>query len=72
MQDQSPPSWLPYVSWVPVLLYFAVKYFVIGQENMTGRQHLYLIGAVILAEIALWKYRKQFTRPTNNDEHGTD
>lgn len=73
MQTKTPPAWLGVVSWLPVVLYFVFKYVVIGREAITTRQHYLLIGFVILAEIALWQYRRTFrnTEPTNED-HGTD
>ena len=70
---KTPPPWLPYLSWLPVVIYFGVKYYVIGADQLTGRQNLYLIGAFILAEVALWQYRRQFNKKANNEEdHGTD
>lgn len=67
----TPPSWLGIASWLPVAAYFFIKYVVVGRDNMTSKQSYMLIGFVILAEIALWQYRKQF-RPKKTDEHGTD
>lgn len=69
-----PPPWLGLLSWVPIVTYFVVKYAVIGRERITSRQSWLLIGAVILAEIALWQYRKQFRKPSheNKDQHGAD
>jgi hypothetical protein len=67
----TPPAWLGIASWFPVIAYFAVKYLIIGPENVTTKQTYLLIGFVILAEIALWQYRKSF-RPKNTDDHGID
>ncbi|TXF86018.1 hypothetical protein FUA23_19985 [Neolewinella aurantiaca] len=67
----TPPAWLGFASWIPVLVYFAVKYLIIGSENVTRNQTYLLIGFVILAEVALWQYRKSF-RPKQTDNHGTD
>jgi hypothetical protein len=54
-----------------VLAYFAIKYLLFKGE-MTGRQQMLLFGAVILAEVALWQYRKQFRSTHNSDNNGTD
>jgi len=73
--NPSPPPWLGVIRWLPVAMYFIVKYAIIGREQITSRQTWLLIGAVIMAEIALWQYRKQFRRPPsedNQDEHGTN
>ncbi|MEL7159584.1 MAG: hypothetical protein AAFN92_02405 [Bacteroidota bacterium] len=69
-----PPPWLGLLSWLPVITYFVVKYAIIGREQITSRQSWLLIAAVILAEIALWQYRKQFRKPPPENEHphGTD
>ena len=66
-----PPSWLKYASWMPVLAYFAIKY-VLFKGEMTGQQQVLLFGAVILAEVALWQYRKQFRQTRNSDTDGSD
>ncbi len=71
MKSVAPP-WLGLLSWVPVLAYFLIKYVVIGREQITSRQSWLLIGAVIMAEIALWQYRKQFRRPQETDSDGAD
>lgn len=69
----SPPPWLGLVSWLPVLIYFFVKYAIIGREQITSKQNWMLIGAVILAEVALWQYRKQFRQPPSPPtQDGTD
>ena len=47
-----------------------VKYVIIGRENMTSQQSWLLIGAVILAEVALWQYRRQFREKKNPEENG--
>ena len=68
-----PPAWLGIMTWVPLLLYFVVKYLVIGRDNMTTTQSLLLLGFVVLAEIALWRYRRKFTSTTAQPEDdGTD
>lgn len=67
MQTRPAPKWISYLSYLPVLLYFVVKYLVIGSENITSKQSWMLIGAVVLAEIALWQYRRSFTRTENTD-----
>jgi hypothetical protein len=67
----TPPPWLSIVGWVPVAAYFLIKYAIIGSDNMTSKQSYLLIGFVILAEVALWQYRKQF-RPKKTDENGID
>jgi hypothetical protein len=59
------------IGWLPVGIYFLVKYVVIGRENMTSQQSWLLIGAVILAEVALWQYRRQFRKKKNPEEDGT-
>ncbi len=67
----SPPPWLGLLSWVPVLAYFLIKYLVIGRDQITRQQNWMLIGAVILAEIALWQYRKQFRKTQPPTDNGT-
>ncbi|MBC6993089.1 hypothetical protein QWY85_14665 [Neolewinella lacunae] len=67
----SPPPWLGLLNWVPVLAYFLIKYLVIGRDQITRQQNWMLIGAVILAEIALWQYRKQFRKPQPPADNGT-
>jgi len=67
----TPPPWLSVVGWLPVAAYFIIKYMIVGRENMTAKQSYLLIGFVILAEIALWQYRKKF-RPKKTDENGID
>ncbi|PPK88861.1 hypothetical protein CLV84_1835 [Neolewinella xylanilytica] len=57
------------LAWVPVLVYFVTKYLVFGNE-MPRSQWWMLIAAVILAEIALWRYRRQALR--NEPPHGTN
>ena len=70
MEDQrTPPAWLSFASWVPIIAYLAVKYLIIGAKNVTTKQTYLLIGFVILAEIAIWQYRKSF-RPKKNDDDG--
>ncbi len=69
--SNQPPPWLKYTGWAPVLAYFAIKYLLFKGE-MTGRQQMLLFGAVILAEVALWQYRKQFRSTHNSDNNGTD
>jgi hypothetical protein len=74
MHDHSPkqpPPWLGIVGWLPIVAYFVVKYLIVGSEAMTGRQNLMLLGAVILAEIALWQYRRQFRPRKNEENNGT-
>jgi len=68
----NPPAWLGPLSWLPVAAYFLIRYVIIGRENMTNQQSYLLIGFVIMAEIALWQYRKQFRTPQNENEDGTD
>ena len=70
--QKRPPAWLLFAGWAPVAIYFFVKYVVIGYDRITSRQSWLLIGAVILAEVALWQYRKRTfpTQPDNDD--GTD
>lgn len=72
MQGKTPPSWLNLVAWAPVLIYFGVKYLVIGYENITTRQSFLLLGAVILAEVALWQYRKSFRGDKKPEGDGTN
>lgn len=67
----TPPPWLAIAGWAPVVIYFLVKYVIIGRENMSTKQSYLLIGFVILAEIAFWQYRKKF-RPKKTDENGID
>ncbi len=67
----TPPPWLAAAGWFPIAAYLVIKYMIIGRENVTAKQSYLLIGFVILAEIALWQYRKQF-RPKKTDEHGID
>jgi len=57
---------------VPIACYFLVKYVVIGRDNITSQQTYLLIGFVVLAEIALWQYRKKFRKPQNENRDGTD
>ena len=57
------------LAWVPVLVYMVVKYVVYGNE-MPRNQWFILIAAVILAEVALWLYRRADLRKTPAD--GTD
>ena len=64
----TPPPWLGLLSWLPIIVYFTLKYAVIGVDNITSRQNWLLIGAVIFAEIALWQYRKRFRRPPPPDQ----
>lgn len=52
--------------WVPVLVYFVVKYLVFGNE-MTRPQLIGLIAFVVLAEVALWLHRRQ-----SRKQYGTD
>jgi|GEM_PF-3104686 len=68
----TPPPWLGPVRWVPIACYFLVKYVVIGRDNITSQQTYLLIGFVVLAEIALWQYRKKFRKPQNENRDGTD
>ena len=60
------------MTWVPLLLYFLVKYVLIGRENITTRQSFLLLGFVVLAEIALWQYRRRFARADKTPTDGTD
>lgn len=69
--SSQPPSWLKYASWIPVLAYFAIKYLLF-KGDMAGRQQMLLFGAVILAEVALWQYKKQFRQTRNSDNDGSD
>ncbi|THH40252.1 hypothetical protein [Neolewinella litorea] len=57
------------LAWVPVLVYFVVKYLVFGNE-MSQQQWVALIVAVILAEVALWQYRRRDLK--KYPPHGTD
>ena len=66
------PAWLLFAGWAPVAIYFFVKYALIGHERITTRQSLLLIGAVILAEVALWQYRKRTFPTQTHDDDGTD
>jgi len=68
--ENVPPPWLGLIGWLPVAVYFLVKYVIVGSENMTSRQSWLLIGAVILAEVALWQYRRQFREKKNPEENG--
>ena len=65
-----PPAWLSVFSFVPILVYFLVKYVVIGSANMTTRQSMFLLAFVVVAEIGLWRYRRSFVPKPNDD--GTD
>lgn len=67
-----PPAWLRYLTWVPLLLYFLLKYVVIGADNITGRQSMLLLAFIVVAEIGLWAYRRKFTRRPNDDADETD
>ncbi|NJB87633.1 NADH:ubiquinone oxidoreductase subunit 2 (subunit N) [Lewinella marina] len=57
------------LAWVPILVYFVVKYLVFGNE-MPQNQWIALIVAVILAEVALWQYRRRDLQNPPSD--GTD
>ena len=57
------------LAWVPVLVYFVTKYLIFGNE-MSRNQWLLLIAAVVLAEVALWRYRRQVLR--KDSSHGAD
>ena len=60
--------------WLPVLIYFVVKYLVLGNE-VTRNQWIGLIAFVVLAELALWTYQRQQLRhrnPQPTDSDGTD
>lgn len=72
MKELTPPVWLPYLRWAPVAIYFLVKYGLIGAGNITGKQSGLLIGFVILAEIAMWQYRKRFRPAKTQESDGTD
>ncbi len=70
--SSNPPAWLAPLSWLPVVAYFLIRYVIVGRENMTSQQSYLLIGFVIMAELALWQYRKQFRTPQNENHDGTD
>lgn len=72
MSPKQAPPWLGLVGWLPIIVYFLIKYVVVGSDVMTGRQNLMLLGAVVLAELALWQYRKQFRPEKNQEDNGTD
>ncbi len=57
------------LAWVPVLVYFVIKYLVFGNE-MSRNQWLTLIAAVIVAEIGLWRYRRAEIK--KDGPNGTD
>ena len=59
--------------WVPVLIYFVVKYLVLGNE-VTRNQWIGLITFVIFAELGLWAYQRQWRRrnPQAPDKDGTN
>ncbi|CAH0999647.1 hypothetical protein LEM8419_00947 [Neolewinella maritima] len=60
--------------WVPILLYFVVKYLVFDNE-LTWTQQLSLIAFVVLAELALWGYRRRQQRQSGDslpNADGTD
>ena len=54
------------LAWVPVLVYFVTKYLIFGNE-MPRNQWMLLIAAVVLAEVALWRYRRQSLRKEPTD-----
>ena len=59
--------------WLPVLIYFVVKYLVFSNE-LTRTQLICLIAFVVLAELGLWAYRRQQRRrseATDPAEDGT-
>ncbi|WP_116106446.1 hypothetical protein [Lewinella sp. IMCC34191] len=57
------------LAWIPVLVYFVTKYLIFGND-MARNQWFILIAAVILAEIALWQYRR--TQLKKDAPDGTD
>lgn len=70
MQARRLPPWYGYLSFLPILLYFVTKYVIIGSDQITSRQSWMLIAAVVLAEVALWRYRRGFTTTENTPEDG--
>ena len=71
MQTRRLPPWYGYLSFLPILLYFVTKYVLIGADQITRRQSWMLIAAVVLAEIALWRYRRSFTNTDNTHDDGS-
>lgn len=55
------------LAWIPVLVYFVTKYLIFGNE-MARDQWFILIAAVVLAEIALWRYRRAKLKKDVPDE----
>ena len=55
------------LAWLPVLVYFVTKYIVFGNE-MARNQWFILIAAVVLAEVALWQYRRSDQQQKPTDE----
>ena len=59
--------------WLPVLIYFVVKYLVFGND-LTRTQLISLIAFVVVAELGLWAYRRrqrrrEATDPTDDGTH---
>ena len=67
----SPAKLYKVLRWVPVLVYFVVKYLVFGNE-LTRTQWIGLIAFVVLAELALWAYQRQHRRRVQSDTDGTN
>lgn len=57
------------LAWVPIVVYFVTKYLIFGNE-MPRNQWFALIAAVLLAELALWQYRRRDLQ--KDPPHGTD
>ncbi|NJC25819.1 hypothetical protein [Neolewinella antarctica] len=68
---QELPGWLKYAGWLPLVIYFGLKYLVIGPENLTQLQGFILLGAAVLAHLAVWKYRKSFNPQPKDPNDGT-
>ena len=63
-----PPAWLRYAEFFPLVLYFIIKYAVIGPESLSGWRGVALIAAAFLANFAIRKYRKeQYAAPEDQD-----